>query len=126
MPRAFPDDPSVPPFAFEVKMPLLSAMPRPLARGFLPASAVRFSAMLALNSLLLASLLLASPLLAQPGVAPPLSPTAIGERVEGGLPEAFALYRELLTYPNDANFPADILRLVDWLEPRFQERGFAT
>ncbi len=121
MPRAFPDGPSVPPFAFEVKMPLLSAMPRPLVRGFLPASAARFSAMVALNSLLLASLLLA-----QPGAAQPLSPTAIGERVEAGLPEAFALYRELLTYPNDANFPADILRLVDWLEPRFQERGFAT
>lgn len=38
---------------------------------------------------------------------------------------AFRLYRELLTFPNDANFPDDIERLSRWLEAEFGRRNFA-
>lgn len=38
--------------------------------------------------------------------------------------DAFELYRELLTWPNDANFPDDILRLSEFLEAQFTGRGF--
>lgn len=40
--------------------------------------------------------------------------------------DAFALYRELLSLPNDANYPEDILRLLEWLEGAFGSRGFTT
>lgn len=39
---------------------------------------------------------------------------------------AFALYRELLTLPNDAHHPDDIERLLGWLDGAFQRRGFST
>ena len=38
---------------------------------------------------------------------------------------ALTLYREFLALPNDANYPDDILRLVDWMEAQFQQRGLA-
>ncbi|HUF26777.1 MAG TPA: M20/M25/M40 family metallo-hydrolase [Gemmatimonadaceae bacterium] len=65
------------------------------------------------------------------GVAAPLQAQLLpaGEihaRVDAALPRAFELYREILTYPNDAHHPADILRLLGWLDARFQERGFST
>ncbi len=40
--------------------------------------------------------------------------------------EALVLYREFLSLPNDANFPADILRMVEWMETTFSHRGFIT
>ena len=40
--------------------------------------------------------------------------------------EALLLFREFLAQPNDARHPADILRLVAWMEPVFQARGFET
>ena len=39
---------------------------------------------------------------------------------------AFALFRELLTYPNVATVPDDIARLTAFLEGKFRERGFTT
>lgn len=39
---------------------------------------------------------------------------------------AIALYREFLSQPNDAVYPEDIARLVAWMEPQFQKRGFQT
>ena len=39
---------------------------------------------------------------------------------------AIALYREFLSLPNDANYPDDILRMVDWMEGAFGDRGFDT
>lgn len=39
---------------------------------------------------------------------------------------AFANYFELLSLPNDAHVPEDMLRIVDWLEGAFADRGFAT
>lgn len=40
--------------------------------------------------------------------------------------DAIAQYRDFLSLPNDANYPGDILKLVDWMEPRFQDLGFST
>jgi acetylornithine deacetylase/succinyl-diaminopimelate desuccinylase-like protein len=53
-----------------------------------------------------------------------LSPERISGLTEVQAANAFRLYRELLTMPNDANHPDDIARLTDWLEARFAERGF--
>ncbi|MDX1396285.1 MAG: M20/M25/M40 family metallo-hydrolase [Gemmatimonadota bacterium] len=38
----------------------------------------------------------------------------------------FDLYRDLLSLPNDANYPDDILRLLAWIEDAFAARGFET
>ncbi len=48
------------------------------------------------------------------------------ELVDAGRKEALELYRELLTLPNDAHYPADILLLLAWLEKSFADRGFAS
>jgi acetylornithine deacetylase/succinyl-diaminopimelate desuccinylase-like protein len=56
----------------------------------------------------------------------PLSAQRIAELTDAIAPEAFRLYGELLTFPNDAHFPEDILRLTAWLEAEFSRRGFAT
>lgn len=39
---------------------------------------------------------------------------------------ALELFRDFLALPNDAHEPADILKLVGWLEPQFEKRGFKT
>ena len=39
---------------------------------------------------------------------------------------AFQTYRELLSLPNDALVPEDILRVTEWLETAFRARGFET
>ena len=39
--------------------------------------------------------------------------------------QAIALYREFLSLPNDANYPDDIQRMVEWMEDAFSARGFA-
>lgn len=54
------------------------------------------------------------------------SPSEIEERVAEQLPSSLALYRELLSLPNDAHYPSDIARLVSWLETSFESRGFTT
>lgn len=50
----------------------------------------------------------------------------IAQLADAQAADAFRLYRELLTLPNDANQPADILRLTEWLESEFGKRGFRT
>jgi acetylornithine deacetylase/succinyl-diaminopimelate desuccinylase-like protein len=62
-----------------------------------------------------------------PSVASAQAPSAerIEELAAARDADALALYRELLTFPNDASYPDDILRLTEWLEARFAERGFA-
>ena len=57
-------------------------------------------------------------------VAQPLPVDEIRERVDERYRESIELYREFLSLPNDANYPDDILRMVDWMEPQFAARGF--
>jgi len=64
--------------------------------------------------------------LPRPAAAQQLTPQRIAELADGGAAAAFALYRELLSFPNDANNAEDILRLSEWLERQFAARGFAT
>lgn len=60
-----------------------------------------------------------------PLAAPAAPPAAeIRAMAEAHSAAALALYREFLALPNDANHPADILRLVDWMEDAFADRGF--
>jgi acetylornithine deacetylase/succinyl-diaminopimelate desuccinylase-like protein len=54
------------------------------------------------------------------------SPAAIRAAVEARTPAALELYRELLTYPNDAHHPDDIAVLLEWLDAAFRDRGFRT
>lgn len=37
---------------------------------------------------------------------------------------ALVLYREFLSLPNDAAYPDDIAKLVAWMAPQFEKRGF--
>lgn len=39
---------------------------------------------------------------------------------------ALELYRDFLTLPNDANVPADLIPILEWLETAFGDRGFET
>jgi acetylornithine deacetylase/succinyl-diaminopimelate desuccinylase-like protein len=55
----------------------------------------------------------------------PMSAEQIVQLTEARADSAFELYRELLTFPNDANNPDDILRLSEWLQQQFEQRGFA-
>lgn len=74
----------------------------------------------------LPAFLLLLPGLSAPAPAQPLEPDSVRALVERSAPRALERYRELLTYPNDAHRPEDILRLVEWLEGAFEARGFAT
>lgn len=71
---------------------------------------------------------LAAPMLASPTPAgsQQLDPGTIRTATVEALPDAVGLYRALLSLPNDAHRPDDILRLVEWIEGRFAERGFTT
>ena len=59
-------------------------------------------------------------------LAEPLPAARIHELAEQNIRPAIALYREFLSLPNDANYPDDIARLVDWMEVAFGARGFRT
>ena len=56
---------------------------------------------------------------------PPAQPR-LEALAQSELPRAFALYRLLLSLPNDAHAPEDILRLTAFLEGEFRARGFTT
>ena len=58
--------------------------------------------------------------------APAISPAKIESLAVQQAPAAFALYRDILTLPNVASSPDDILRVIEWLEREFGKRGFAT
>ena len=57
-------------------------------------------------------------------LADPLPAPLIRELADNNRLHAINLYREFLSLPNDANFPDDILRMVEWMEAQFAERGF--
>lgn len=58
--------------------------------------------------------------------AEPLPVDTIRQLTQQNFRAAIALYREFLSLPNDANYPDDILRMVDWMETEFRERDFNT
>ena len=60
------------------------------------------------------------------GGAEPLSAEKIRQMVNTNVEPAVSLYREFLGFPNDAQSPADIERLIGWMEGAFAERGFET
>lgn len=74
------------------------------------------------------------PVLAAAALAVPAAPALaqrptseqIRQAARAQAPEAFSLYRDLLSLPNDAHHPDDILRLLEWLEGAFRERDFHT
>jgi len=57
--------------------------------------------------------------------ADPLPVETIRQLTQDNIRPAIALYREFLSLPNDANYPDDILRMVDWMEGAFAQRGFS-
>ncbi len=56
--------------------------------------------------------------------ADPLPVADIRQRVDNHYVKAVALFREFLSLPNDATHPEDIEKLVEWMEPQFEQRGF--
>jgi len=62
----------------------------------------------------------------RPVVGQSVSVERIENLAEARQAEAFALYRDVLSLPNDANSPDDILRLLEFLEGAFEARGFTT
>ena len=58
--------------------------------------------------------------------AEPLPADRIRQLTQQHTAAALELYRDFLGQPNDANRPEDILALIEWMEPQFAARGFAT
>ena len=67
---------------------------------------------------------LAALLVTLPALADPLPVSTIRALNDENRNASIELYREFLSIPNDANFPDDILRLVEWMEVAFGDRGF--
>ncbi len=59
-------------------------------------------------------------------LAEPLPVDTIRALTQQHTRQAIALFREFLSLPNDANYPDDIQRMVEWMEVAFSDRGFAT
>ena len=55
-----------------------------------------------------------------------LSRAELESRADAQVVPALRLYRDYLRIPNDAHFSDDIKRLIDWLVPAFERRGFET
>ena len=47
--------------------------------------------------------------------AEPIPVETIRQLTQENIRPAIALYREFLSLPNDANYPDDILRMVEWM-----------
>jgi acetylornithine deacetylase/succinyl-diaminopimelate desuccinylase-like protein len=65
-------------------------------------------------------------LTATASLAQQLTSAEIEQYGEAEAPQAVELFREYLRIPNDAHFPDDLRKVIDWLTTRFQERGFST
>ncbi|NND88425.1 MAG: M20/M25/M40 family metallo-hydrolase [Flavobacteriaceae bacterium] len=55
-----------------------------------------------------------------------LSPSQLNTLADTYTERSFPLLKEILSIPNDANFPEDIERNIMWSEKEFQSRGFTT
>ncbi len=73
-----------------------------------------------------ASLVACASLPCSPAGAQQLSRDRIHALAERQTFPALRMYRDFLSLPNDAHFPADIEKVVEWLEGAFHARGFAT
>lgn len=49
----------------------------------------------------------------------------IDQWLESNMSSIIERHREFVAIPNDANYPADMLKNVSWLEKAFQDRGFS-
>ena len=58
--------------------------------------------------------------------AEPVPVETIRQLTDDNIRQSIALYRELLSLPNDANYPDDISEMLDWMEESFEARGFAS
>jgi acetylornithine deacetylase/succinyl-diaminopimelate desuccinylase-like protein len=58
--------------------------------------------------------------------AEPVPVETIRALTEENKKSAIALYREFLSLPNDANYPDDILSMVEWMEGTFEAMDFST
>ncbi len=58
--------------------------------------------------------------------AEPIPVETIRALTEENTKPAIALFREFLSLPNDANYPDDIARMVEWMEDAFAQRSFST
>lgn len=56
--------------------------------------------------------------------APAIDANAIREMTAERERAAISLFREFLSIPNDAVYPEQIARLIEWMEPAFEARGF--
>ncbi|MEE4277462.1 MAG: M20/M25/M40 family metallo-hydrolase, partial [Halieaceae bacterium] len=65
----------------------------------------------------------AAALLAQPSRA--MDADALAKLADEQARSSFTLLRELLSIPNDANYPEDIERNIRWCEDQFGRRGFS-
>lgn len=54
------------------------------------------------------------------------SAAAVEEARDADPHAALALFREFLSHPNDAQHREDIARLIVWMAPQFEKRGFRT
>lgn len=61
-----------------------------------------------------------------PAVAEPIAVETVRTLTANHTKPAIRLFREFLSLPNDANYPDDIERLVQWMEGAFSARGFDT
>jgi len=71
-------------------------------------------------------ILLLGPLFPAPAQAQKIGTDEVQSLADARLTAAIGTFREYLAVPNDAHFPADIRRLIDWLTEAFGERGFET
>jgi len=60
------------------------------------------------------------------GHGEPVAVETIRQLTEDNKRQAIALYREFLSLPNDANYPDDISRMLEWMDETFTASGFAT
>lgn len=58
--------------------------------------------------------------------AEPVPVETIRQLTEANTRQAITLYREFLRLPNDANYPDDMLVMLEWLEESFDARGFTS
>ena len=65
-------------------------------------------------------------MLAQPLGAQQIERPRLDALTEAQLDSAFRNFREYLSIPNDAHFPEDIRKVLEWMDAALTARGFET